>query len=322
MAFRQASDWKGRTDSEEGDDAIRWHHRVSSVPEDRADSTVGVLGFACDAGVRRNRGRLGAAGGPFALRSQLANLAWHGDNDLSAVDFGTVTVAGDDLENGQAELALHVADALPLVRRLLVVGGGHETAWGSFSGLAKVLDPTRLRTGIINLDAHFDLRMTGKQGGSSGTPFAQIAGQYGKDAFHYCCLGVSRTSNTRSLFERAREFGVSYREDRDMCVSDIPEVLEQVRAFCEGLDLVYLTIDLDVLPHYQAPGVSAPAARGVALEVVQAVIEEVERLSGSMPRGMPLVEISELNPEFDESGVTAKTAALLADTLLCPDCRP
>lgn len=322
MTFKPASKWEGRIDTEEGPGALRWHQKVSPSPMDGSESSVGLLGFACDAGVWRNKGRLGAAAGPSALRRQLANLAWHGDEDLSVKDFGTVEVEGDALEQGQEELASKVAEALSSVRRLLVMGGGHETAWGSFSGLARAFDPTTTRIGIINLDAHFDLRMTGEQGPSSGTPFAQIAEQFGREAFHYCCLGLAKTGNTESLFKRADELGVSYREDRDMRVSDIPEVLEQVRDFCRGMDMLYLTIDLDVLPHYQAPGVSAPAARGVALEVVEAVIDEVEHIARSLPKGMPLVEISELNPEFDESGVTAKTAALLADTLLCPNRRP
>lgn len=322
VIFKLASKWRGRIDTEEGPGSIRWHQKVLPASTGCPGLTVGMLGFACDAGVRRNKGRLGAAAGPFALRNQLSNLAWHGDDDLSVTDFGTVEVEDDSLEQGQDELASRVAEALPSVSRLLVMGGGHETAWGSFSGLARLFDPTNTRIGIVNLDAHFDLRMTGEQGPSSGTPFAQIAERYGPEAFHYCCLGLARSSNTYSLFERARALGVSYREDRNMRVSDIPEVLNQLREFCQGLDMVYLTIDLDVLPHYQAPGVSAPAARGVALEVVQAVIDELEHIAGSLPRGMPLVEISELNPEFDQSGVTAKTAALLADTLLCPNRRP
>lgn len=322
VTFKPASEWHGRIDTEEGPGAIRWHQKVLSASTDCPASTVGMLGFSCDAGVRRNKGRLGAAAGPSALRGQLANLAWHGEDDLSVRDFGTVEVEDDALEQGQDELASRVAEALPSVSRLLVMGGGHETAWGSFSGLARLFDPTETRIGIVNLDAHFDLRVAGEQGPSSGTPFAQIAERYGREAFHYCCLGLARSSNTYSLFERARALGVSYREDQNMRASDIPEVLNQLREFCQGLDMLYLTIDLDVLPHYQAPGVSAPAARGVALEVVQAVIDELEHIAGSLPRGMPLVEISELNPEFDQSGVTAKTAALLADTLLCPNRRP
>lgn len=321
VTFKPASKWYGRVDTEEGPDAVRWHQKVLSAPTGCPGSTVGMLGFACDEGVRRNKGRLGAVAGPSALRSQLANLAWHGEGDLSVTDFGTVEVEGDALEQAQDELASRVAAALPSVSRLLVMGGGHETAWGSFSGLARLFDPTQTRIGIVNLDAHFDLRVAGEQGPSSGTPFAQIAERYGREAFHYCCLGLARSSNTYSLFKRARSLGVSYREDQDMRVSDIPDVLNQLREFCQGLDMIYLTIDLDVLPHYQAPGVSAPAARGVELEVVQAVIDELKHIAGSLPQGMPLVEISELNPEFDQSGVTAKTAALLADTLLCSNRR-
>lgn len=322
MTFRAAQPWQGRVDSEEGQLAVRWHQKVHTRVQASPESAVGLLGFACDAGVRRNRGRPGAAAGPEALRRQLANLAWHGDDGLSVVDFGTVHVQNGALEQGQAELAARVAQALPQIRRLLVIGGGHETAWGSFLGLTRRFDPTRYRIGIVNLDAHFDLRKTGAAGPSSGTPFAQIAEYCGKDRFHYCCLGVARSGNTRSLFATAHELGVSYREDRHMRVSDLPDVVHQVRQFCQGLDLLYLSIDLDVLPHYQAPGVSAPAPRGVALEVIQAVIDELECQAQTLPYGMPLVEIAELNPEFDESGVTAKTAAVLADTLLCPSRRP
>lgn len=321
--YKPAMQWGGRTDPEEGAGADRWHHRVLlDDPSTTGTPEVGLLGFACDVGVRRNQGRVGAAAGPQALRKGLANLAWHGDEKLAVRDFGTVEVGDEALEQGQQRLARRVAQALPQVRRLLVVGGGHETAWGSFQGLAQCHDPAATRIGIINLDAHFDLRRIGAQGPSSGTPFAQIAEYSGPDAFHYCCLGVARSSNTQSLFERARELGVSHREDREMRLVDLPDILQQVRQFCQGMDLLYLSIDLDVLPHYQAPGVSAPAVRGVALEVVLAVIEEIERIAATLPLGMPLVEICELNPEFDQSGATAKTAALLADTLLCPLRRP
>lgn len=319
MTYKPAAKWDGRTDPEEGAGAIRWHQRVVTGSGPAAvEDRIGLLGFACDAGVRRNKGRPGAKAGPDALRGALSGLAWHGGHDLRLYDFGTVEVEGDALEQGQQALAARVAQALPRVRRLLVAGGGHETAWGSFQGLAQQYDPATTRIGIINLDAHFDLRMIGEQGPSSGTPFAQIAEYCGPEAFHYCCLGLARSGNTQSLFDRARELGVSYREDRQMRVSDMPAILAQIRQFCSGKDLLYLTIDLDLLPHYQAPGVSAPAVRGVSLEVVQAVIEEIEEIAAGLPLGMPLVEISELNPEFDRSGVTAKTAALLADTLLCP----
>ncbi len=41
---------------------------------------VALIGFACDEGVRRNHGRVGAAAGPEALRLALGKLAINGDS--------------------------------------------------------------------------------------------------------------------------------------------------------------------------------------------------------------------------------------------------
>ena len=53
-----------------------WHNKVQPW---QAGSEPGVvlLGFACDEGVRRNKGRVGAAAAPLAVRKLLANTAWH-----------------------------------------------------------------------------------------------------------------------------------------------------------------------------------------------------------------------------------------------------
>ena len=307
--------WQGRTDIEDAPYTERWHNRITPDEENTAATDFGLLGFACEVGVLRNKGRGGAAEGPAALRKQLSNLAWHG-NKQTATDFGTVEVNDDDLEAGQQLLASHVDKALSKVQRLLVIGGGHETAWGSFNGLSQHLGP-QARIGIINLDAHFDLRSPGVNGPSSGTPFYQIK-QLAGDNFHYCCLGVARAANTKALFDRASQWNVSYREDHQMEADQIDDILTQVQDFCAGKDALYLTIDLDVLPHYQAPGVSAPAALGVPLSVIARVIAEVQRCAGNCRFGLPLVEITELSPANDNQGTTARTAAVLADRLLCP----
>ena len=62
--------------------------------------------------------------------------------------------------------------------RVVGLGGGHEIAWASYQGIAQALqDDARLaRLGIVNFDAHFDLRKPEVAGpGTSGTPFLQIA---------------------------------------------------------------------------------------------------------------------------------------------------
>jgi formiminoglutamase len=316
VMITKPSEWQGREDLEEAPWALRWHHRVIPSPDGLFDSNQyrGLIGFCCDVGVNRNNGRIGAAEGPAALRGQLRNIALH-DDDFQLIDFGDVVVTDEELEAGQQQLAEQVAAVITQVGRLLVVGGGHETAYGSFCGLHKALGADS-RIGIINLDAHFDLRRPGNLGPSSGTPFFQIQALTGADKFHYCCMGVAREANTEALFRRADEWGVHYRTDTEMRSADLEQINTELKSFAQTCDALYLTIDMDVLPHYQAPGVSAPAVRGVSLDVIEAVIDQVIDSAQYCRFGLPLVELTELNPSHDPQRVTARTAAVLAGRML------
>src|SRR5207302_3091875 len=123
---------------------------------------------------------------------------------------------------------------------------------------------------VVNIDAHFDLRIDER--GTSGTPFYQIAGwcQEHGQPFRYLCLGVAVPSNTVALFERAEQLGANWRLDTDLDPWRLAEPLAAVESFAAGVDAIHLSIDLDVLPAAVMPAVSAPAARGVPLESVEA----------------------------------------------------
>ncbi|MFD4181886.1 arginase family protein, partial [Rhodococcus sp. NPDC058514] len=86
----------------------------------------------------------------------------------------------------------------------------------------------------------------------------------------------------------------------------MPAVESFVDEFLRSVDLVHLSVDLDVLPAAVAPGVSSPAAFGVPLEVVQRVCDIVAR-SGRLA----LLDVAELNPKLDFDNRTARTAARL-----------
>lgn len=303
------SPWQGRTDPEP--DSERWHQQVQPLTEGAEPGCV-LLGFACDAGVARNQGRTGAAEGPAALRRALAPLAWHRVGP--AYDAGDVRCGSGAMEDAQQALAERLAPLLDVGHRPIVLGGGHEVAYASWSGLAQHLagrGETAPRVGIINLDAHFDLRNPSYVR-SSGTPFAQIANDCAQCGwpFQYACLGVSRASNTRSLFQRAIQLNVMVREDREFETSCLSGLLKDVEAFTADCDHLYLTIDLDVLPAAEAPGVSAPAARGVPLALIEPLIELI-RDSGKLR----LADLAELNPSRDIDGRTARVAARLVHLL-------
>ncbi|QKE62034.1 formimidoylglutamase [Aquipseudomonas campi] len=308
--------WQGRIDPEA--DSPRWHQRIQPLSAD-SQPGVALLGFASDEGVRRNHGRVGAVNGPLAIRKALANLAWHRQG--AAYDAGDVLCADGDLESAQARLGHNVCALLDAGHLPIVLGGGHEVAFGSWQGIAEHLagcssqiaaprmDAPRI--GIINFDAHFDLRDPA-HARSSGTPFAQIAEQCAARGwpFAYACLGVSRASNTRALFQRAAELDVLVREDREIREASLDVIAQQLQAFIAGCDAIYLTIDIDVLPACEAPGVSAPAARGVPLALLEPLLESV-RDSGKLR----LADLAELNPEHDIDSRTAKVAARLIHLL-------
>ena len=318
---RAAVAWSGRDDGP-GAQHARWHTVMRPLAADLAglgdsgssddsggssgsEDSVGsggvvVLGFASDEGVRRNKGRVGAADGPDALRAALGSLA---DPGRPLADAGDVVVADGDLEAGQARLGAAVAAVLDAGALPVVLGGGHAVAFGTYLGWAP--SAGRERWGVLNIDTHFDLRDDPTP--SSGTPFLQAA-RAEADAgrtLRYGIVGISRANNTAALFETADALGVTYLED-DAC--DPAAVRAFVADFLADVDRVHLTIDLDALPASVAPGVSAPAGFGIGLDAVRAAVSTVARTGA-----LGILEVAELNPRYDIDARTARVGARLVD---------
>jgi len=307
--------WSGRNDPEDGKSAIRWHHAVN---DQNATNAIGLIGFACDIGVERNKGRTGAAEAPDILRAALCNLAWHGKAGIC--DNGTIRTlsdkSGDPLLTAQNALGDTVAQTLAETGKAIVLGGGHETAFGSLSGLKAY---SGKRIGIINLDAHFDIRLKGENGYSSGTPFThirQVMQEQGQD-FQYMVLGISRPGNTKALFDRADNWSVKYIEDKDVSAETMPAVLQAVDEFLNSIDVLYLSLDLDVLPHWQMQAVSAPSGYGVDIGLIERIIRHI----GSSGIHWPLADIVEFNPSLDTNGCSVRSAARLIDTIAREMCK-
>ncbi|RMA79984.1 formimidoylglutamase [Umboniibacter marinipuniceus] len=294
-------EWKGRIDNEDGPSAERWHQRVQA--SHKAESpTLALLGFQTDEGVARNKGRVGAKNGPNALRAAAANLPIN--QALNLRDDGDIEVEGTDLESAQVKVAEWVTNKLTRNEFPIVMGGGHEIAYASYLGWRRWAKQQR-SLGIINLDAHLDLRKPNPTG-SSGTPFYQIAQSIQQDGgqFKYWVLGVSEVANTAALFQRAEDLNVQLTYDNQLNLGEPPELASQLVDFCNAVDDIYLTIDLDVLQAAFMPAVSAPAAGGLSLAMVERIISTVMR-SGKVR----LADLAELNPEYDIDSIGSKTAA-------------
>lgn len=306
MSLKLSQPWTGRDDGP-GSEHARWHNTIETLGESVPDLTgaTALLGFASDEGVQRNKGRVGAADGPEAIRSSLGSLARHTTDRI--VDAGSIHVDHTDLESAQEEYGRRATEILNAGGFVIGLGGGHEITYASYCGLANHISSGTI--GIINIDAHFDLRDADRA--TSGTGFSQIAHdekQAGRP-FHYAILGVSRPNNTAYLFEKATSLGVDMVADTELIDSAQPAI-DMVENFARKVDHLYLTIDLDALPAEVAPGVSAPATLGVSLATVFHIMTAV-KATGKLR----IADIAEYNPRFDIDARTARIAARLTDEL-------
>jgi formiminoglutamase len=268
-----------------------------------ADRSFAFLGFGCDEGVRRNFGRMGARNAPDQIRKIIAGLAFHLDpNKVGLVDAGNVLCMGQNLESGQTMLGDKVAALLTEGYFPVVLGGGQETSYGHFQGIYKHFGEAA-KIGVINLDAHFDVR-TYEQGSHSGSSFRQISELEGSN-FYYMPIGIRPESNIRSLFEFMDQHGQEYFLLSDV-LNEFQKVQEAINDFVSKVDHVYLTIDMDCFPAAYAPGVSAAAPSGIFPNHAIQVIKQLK--SSDRLRTVDLVEV---NPEYDIDNRTSKLAAEL-----------
>ncbi len=293
--------WTGRVDSETDSNQFRLHQIVKPINiQELKPLSPGfsLLGYACDEGVRRNKGNVGAIEGPKAFRKAFANLAAH--QTLPLHDLGNITCKDRNLETTQEQFSVIVAKALQAKQKLIAIGGGHDIAYGHFQGIRKAIGNER-KIGIINFDAHFDLRQVEEQS-SSGTPFWQIAKE--ESAFNYCCIGIQPGGNTRKLFETAREHKVLVILRNEMGLQSFKD---EFLKFIESVDHLYMTIDLDGFDMSHCPGVSAPTVNGFSFQEMLPYLVKV-----TTSQKLVSMDIAELSPAHDQGNQTAKMAANLA----------
>lgn len=271
-----------------------------------------LLGYATDTGVKRNSGRPGASGGPTALREVFGRMPVPEGGTRTLWDAGDFVCPDGRLENTQEGFSLGITRLIQNGYFPLGIGGGHDIAYAHYKGLADGLQQG-VRLGILNLDAHLDLRKPHPVA-HSGSPFLQISERcaaFGTD-FKYCCLGVRRDANPQELFDRASALNVTLIERSMLHPNTLPDVIGVILEFLDSVDALYLTIDLDGFSSAYAPGVSAASPMGFTPESILPILKVV--LESKKLRSM---DIAELNPAYDRDSQTALLAAGLFHSILC-----
>jgi len=259
-----------------------------------------IVGFPTDEGVRRNKGRPGAAEGPTAIRQALYRLTPDAEQRDAFVellqatyDLGDVAI-GPDLQADQERLGEILAPHLARGAVAIVLGGGHETAFGHFLGHVRA----KRRVAILNWDAHPDVRPMENNQGHSGSPFRQAIEHPSDLCRRYTVAGLNPPTVAKVHLDYIADHGGTAHFNTSISFSAI----ESIYASHEYDTLV--TFDLDAVDQAAAPGVSAPATAGLSPHIW--LYAAYRAGACSTVRSIDLVELS---PPLDHEGRTARLAA-------------
>ena len=155
-------------------------------------------------------------------------------------------------------------------------------------------------TGLITLDAHYDLR----DGVSNGSPVRRLieAGLSGKRVVQ---IGIADFSNSTEYAKRAKDFGITViprSELRSKSIEDIWAIALSVAG-----DKVFVDFDMDVCDRSVVPACPAAAPGGISADELR----QFAFLAGSSPSviGADITEIDASKDSADER--TVRLAALV-----------
>ncbi|WP_339214787.1 agmatinase family protein [Solibacillus sp. FSL W8-0372] len=236
------------------------------------------------------------------------------------VDFRALRVAdlGDVKLHGTNILQCHenIEQAMTYVLKgnpnsfYVQIGGDHSITAPIVRAFAKV---SGKRVGILQFDTHLDLRATDSDGPTNGTPIRQLLDGgvvRGEDVYN---IGLHGFYNAPSLIRAADHYGVNRITLKDFrrqgAAAVIADVMQQL---AEKVDLVYVTVDMDVLDIAYAPGVPASTPGGMRTDELFDLLHEVGKYE--IVHGMDFVC---LDPHRDTSELqTVKAGAYAFLTMM------
>ena len=294
----------------------RPEHRISNwiVPWDFTESIdAGLIGAPYSAA---SISPSGAAGGPEAVRTAFRfNVTYTPDYDTDIVnlklrDLGDIGGHLTDVSVAHGNIERVIHDALTIVQPFvpIIMGGDHSITAPAIRGFMSA-NPGK-KIGVINLDAHFDVRVD-DWGPHNGTPFRQAIenGVAGKNLVE---LGIHGFMNASWYREWTRKQGITTITGRDVYKRGIEACMtEALQIAGDGTDLIYVSVDIDCLAFPWAPGTSASSAEGLsAWDLVEAMW-----IAGQHPN-VAALDIVEIDPSRDLHDLTARTGCSAILTFL------
>lgn len=280
-----------------------------------AKSVVVIIGVPQHIGVERNGGRPGAAFAPSEFRRAFSKLAISAFEHLIRDEVLVIADAGDIVTDGKTLEQIHdeqydvVAQVLAHGHIPVVVGGGHDTAWPTI----RAMETLGTTYGVVNIDAHADVRPLKDGRSHSGSPFYQMLSQSQShlNPGSFVEFGLQHSGVARAHLDFLKESGSQVWMLDRIRDTGLAAAWEQAWQSVSEAENAYVSLDIDAIASAYAPGASAPAADGFAPREVSHILRQAAS-SGKL-RAFDIVEV---NPTLDQDNRTSKLAATLVHDLI------
>lgn len=283
-----------------------------NLPE---DTDVGVLGVPFDGAVSR---RPGARYGPGALRRASGWYAYLGGykgglynvdtgrtvdfNDLSVYDCGDVPTVPTSIDRTRRR----VADFVQTVAERtfpVVLGGDHYITYPAFLGVTRAADQP---FGVIQLDAHSDTVESSTLHGEHfhGSPMARINGSEFGGYQNHAMVGI-RSYESPEFDDLRNAGGLHVSTAQEVRKHGIEACVESaIDHATDGVEHVYVTIDIDVVDPGYAAGTGTPEPGGITSSDLLRAADRLGRCDA-----VAALDLMEVAPKIDPTESTERLGA-------------
>lgn len=221
------------------------------------------------------------------------------------------------------ELAAVIFDLIQQNKRFAVLGGDHSCAIGTWSGVVAALAKRQPQSalGLIWIDAHMDSHTfeTTLTGNIHGMPLATLLG-YGDKSLTHISIPRPKIDPKRLVLIGIRSFeaeeekllqrlGIRIYNMEAIAKRGLDSVFSEAVAYVKENTLGFgVSLDLDGIDPFDAPGVGVPEANGISGKDLCQVLTQLRQESSLVG-----VEVVEYNPYHDKD---YKTEQLVKEILL------
>jgi len=231
---------------------------------------------------------------PDAIREALLRYSIaHSDSrvdlsKLSISDFGNIESSDVD-EN---RTIARVGEISRQCKLMIALGGDNSITYSAAQGSEA--------TGLITLDAHYDLR----DGISNGSPVRRLI-EAGLSGRHVVQIGIADFSNSPEYAKRAKDYGITVIPRSELRRRNPKEIWAQALELAG--EKIFVDFDMDVCDRSVVPGCPAAAPGGISADEIR----QFAFLAGAS-QSVIGIDVTEIDSEKDSADErTVRLAALV-----------